>query len=198
MDHNHTNIPEKSTTTELPNITTLSVVSGVLWIVIGYAIIHFLHEQTFFEVLNMGSSIVIQILSGLLTGWVFGIIGRWLFRSPQFRDTLDDYYIVKQLKMLSLSNAQIVQVSMIAGISEEILFRAAIQPIIGIWLTSLIFIGVHGYIRFKTLGHSIFTLFTFLLSVLLGLLFIYFGIISAMIAHAIYDIILLKELKSSD
>lgn len=197
MDRDQSIFPKPPTDTDLPNITTLSVVSGVLWIALGFATIHFFHEPTFFDVITEGSSITIQILSGLITGWLFGEIGRQFLRSPYLKETLDDYFIVKQLKELSLSNSQIVQVSVIAGISEEILFRAAIQPIIGIWLTSLIFIGVHGYIRFKTLGHATFTLFTFLLSVVLGLLFIYYGVISAMIAHAIYDIILLKELKNS-
>jgi len=197
MDHDQSKIPENPLKTESSKITTLSVVSGALWIVIGFVIIYFFHDQSFMGIMEEGSTVAVQILAGLTMGWVFGEIGRWLFRSPYFRATLDDYYIVKQLKEFSLSNSQIVQVSVIAGISEEILFRAAIQPIIGIWLTSLIFIGVHGYIRFKTFGHAIFTLFTFLLSVILGLLFIYFGILSAIIAHAVYDIILLRELKNS-
>lgn len=197
MDPDHSKIAETSSNTESSKITTLSVVSGALWVVIGYAIIHFFHDQSFIVIMKEGSSVAVQILAGLTMGWVFGEIGRWLFRNPHFKDTLDDYYVVKQLKEFSLSNSQIIQVSLIAGITEEILFRAAIQPIIGIWLTSLIFIGIHGYIRFKTLGHAIFTLFTFLLSVVLGLLFINFGIISAIIAHAIYDIILLRELKRS-
>lgn len=118
-----------------------------------------------------------------------------MYKNPKLKETLNDYLIIKELKKFSLTNSQIVQISIVAGLSEEILFRAALQPIIGIWLTSLLFIGVHGYIRFKTTGHAIFTLFTFLLSFLLGLLFMQFGILSAILAHAIYDIILLRELK---
>jgi len=68
---------------------------------------------------------------------------------------------------------------------------------LGIWLTSLIFIGIHGYIRFKTFRHILFTGFTFLLSSVLGVLMIYFGILAAIIAHTVYDIILLRELKKN-
>lgn len=196
MDYKNSGFSESKLSPKPSTLSKLSAASGLLWIVIAFALIHFLHEQSALEILSDGSSIWIQILTGVLAGWIFGEIGRWMFRNPKLKQTLDDYLIIKELKRFSLSNPQILQISIIAGISEEILFRAAIQPLIGIWLTSLIFISVHGYIRFKTFGQTIFTLFTFLLSVLLGLLFIQIGIISAILAHAIYDIILLRELKN--
>lgn len=198
MDNENSGFSESQTSSQPSIITNLSAASGLLWIVMGFSIIHFFHDRSILEILSDGSSIGIQILTGVTVGWIFGEIGRWMFRNPKLKETLDDYLILKELKKFSLSNPQILQISIVAGISEEILFRAALQPIIGIWLTSLIFIGVHGYIRFKTLGHFIFTIFTFLLSVILGLLFIYFGIISAILAHTIYDIILLRELKNEE
>lgn len=197
MDNDNSKFSESSTVSNSSTLTVASVVSGLLWIIIGYTVIHFFHDYSFIEVLTEGSSIAIQILTGTIAGLLFGGAGVWMLRGPKFKKTLDDYFIVKQLKEFSLTNPQILQVSIIAGISEEILFRAALQPVIGIWLTSVLFIGVHGYIRFKTIGHAIFTLFTFLLSVVLGLLFIYFGIVSAILAHAIYDIVLLRELKNT-
>lgn len=196
MDHDNSEFSRSPTTSETSKLTKLSLASGLLWIVIGFTIIHFFHDRSVLNILSEGSAIWVQVLIGLLAGWVFGEIGRWMFKNPKLKQTLDDYLIMKELKKISLTNPQIFQISIVAGISEEILFRAAIQPLIGIWLTSLVFIGIHGYIRFKTPGHSLFTLFTFLLSVLLGLLFLQFGIISAMIAHAVYDIILLRELKT--
>src|SRR5690625_6068387 len=69
-----------------------------------------------------------------------------------------------------------ISLSVVAGISEEFLFRAAIQPLLGVWLTSAIFIGIHGYIRFSTFPKLLYTLFTFLLSCALGYLYIAFGI----------------------
>ncbi len=196
MDHDNSGFSESPVPSDTSTLTKLSAASGVLWIVIGFSFIHFFHDRSILEILSDGTSIWTQILIGIIAGWIFGMIGRWMFRNPKLKKTLDDYLIIKELKKFSLTNPQILQISIVAGISEEILFRAALQPIIGIWLTSLIFIGVHGYIRFKTWGHLLFTIFTFLLSVLLGLLFIYFGIISAILAHAIYDILLLRELKN--
>lgn len=198
MDQYNSGISESKTSSKSSRLSNLSAVSGILWIVLGFTFIHFFHDRTILEILSEGSSIWMQSLTGIAAGWIFGEIGRWMFRNPTLKETLDDYLIVKELKKFSLTNTQILQISGIAGISEEILFRAALQPIIGIWLTSIIFIGIHGYIRFKTIGHFIFTIFTFLLSAILGLLFIQFGILSAILAHAIYDIILLRELKNND
>lgn len=196
MNHDNSEFSEYPASSETSKLTKISIASGLLWIVIGFTIIHFFHDRSIVLILSEGNSVWIQILTGTLAGWISGEIGRWMFKNPKLRETLGDYLIINELKKFSLTNPQIFQISIIAGISEEILFRAAIQPLIGIWLTSLVFIGVHGYIRFKTLGHSLFTIFTFVLSALLGLLFIQYGIISAILAHTIYDIILLQELKN--
>lgn len=196
MNHDNSEFSEYPASSETSKLTKISIASGLLWIFIGFTIIHFFHDRSIVLILSEGNSVWIQILTGTLAGWISGEIGRWMFKNPKLRETLGDYLIINELKKFSLTNPQIFQISIIAGISEEILFRAAIQPLIGIWLTSLVFIGVHGYIRFKTLGHSLFTIFTFVLSALLGLLFIQYGIISAILAHTIYDIILLQELKN--
>lgn len=196
MDHNNSGISQTRASSEPSSLIKLSLFSGILWIVLGFITIHFFHDRSILNILSGSSSIVIQILTGIIAGWLFGEIGRRMFNNPKLKKTLDDYLIIKELKKFSLSSTQVLQISVFAGISEEILFRAALQPIIGIWLTSLIFIGVHGYIRFNTRGHTIFTLFTFLLSVLLGLLFMQFGILSAILAHTVYDVILLRKLNS--
>jgi uncharacterized protein len=154
-----------------------------------------LQEKAFAEIFHAGKPFSAQLLTGFFSGAVFGLTAALMVRFPKLKAVLDDYYIIKQLKELHLSDIQIIQVSAVAGITEEILFRAAIQPIAGIWLTSLIFIGIHGYIRFQTTGQIIFTLFTFLLSMVLGWLFIYFGIIAAITAHAVYDLIVLWKFR---
>lgn len=74
---------------------------------------------------------------------------------------------------------------------EELLFRGAIQPLIGIWFTSLIFIAIHGYIGFRSFGQALFTLLLFGLSMLLGWLFMVIGLVAAMTAHAVYDLLML-------
>lgn len=188
--HKFDDIDTKEEVEKIP-LQKLSLLSGLLWLIIGGLIIHFFQDRSIADSFLEGTDIWIQILTGTLFGLLFGGMGIQIVQHPGLQAAIDDYKIIKHIKKLSLSTWQILSVSIIAGITEEFLFRVAIQPIIGIWITSLIFIGVHGYIRLATVPQFLFTLFTFLLSMMLGYLYIAFGLYSAMIAHAVYDILVL-------
>lgn len=172
----------------------ISILSGLLWVVLGFLIIHYYQSIPISEVFR-GKHFLLQILAGLITGSSIGFAGVIMIRQPSFRRILDEYAIIRQVKELSMTPKQMVYVSLVAGITEEFLFRGAIQPIIGIWWTSLLFIGIHGYIRAQSTTHILYTLFTFILSTVLGVLFIYVGLVSAMAAHFIYDVIVLYGIK---
>jgi len=176
----------------------LSFGSGLLWVLIGSIIIYFFQDSGILEVLFTGLTIEIQLLAGVGGGVIFGIMAGLLMKHPSMDIISEDYFIVKEVKKLELRSFDIFQISIVAGITEEYLFRAAIQPLLGVWLTSLIFVAIHGYISFKSAAHITFALFVFLLSTVLGLLFIFFGIVSAMVAHAVYDIIVLYLLRNKD
>jgi uncharacterized protein len=184
----------RETDSPLPSITTISLLSGIIWLILSVLIIHFFQERLFFDVLIEGESFLIQLAAGTISGILFGLAAVKLIDHPQLKKVLDDYIIIRQIKEYKLTPFQIGHISVVAGITEEILFRAAIQPLIGIWLTSLLFIAIHGYIRFKTLHHFMFGLFVFFLSMMLGYLFIFFGIVAAITAHAVYDVIVLWKI----
>lgn len=174
-----------------PNIIRISLISGAIWMILGAVIIHFGQDRTVLDAFTEGAPIWIQLASGLGFGILFGVMGVQLMKDPTLKDALAEYEIIKTLNELNLGKAQQISVSAVAGITEEFLFRAAIQPVIGIWLTSLIFVGVHGYIKITSVPKFLFTLFTFLLSMMLGYLYMSFGLYSAVMAHFIYDAIVL-------
>jgi membrane protease YdiL (CAAX protease family) len=187
---------DQGNASSFPSITKISLFSGIIWLILSIIIIHFIQKRLFFDVLAEGSPYFIQLASGIFFGILFGVAAISLVNNPQLKKVLDDYVIIRQLKEFSLTPFQIIHISVVAGITEEILFRAAIQPLIGIWLTSLLFIAIHGYIRFKTVPHMMFGLFTFLLSMMLGYLYMFFGIIAAIAAHAVYDVIVLWKISN--
>lgn len=181
-------------TFEKKKLLFISIISGLIWVVLGALIIHFYRGEKIDDVFR-NNHFLIQAFTGLITGSTIGFAGIAMMRLPSFRRILDEYAIIRQVKELSMTPKQMVYVSLIAGISEEFLFRGALQPVIGIWWTSLIFIGIHGYIRLQSKTHLLYTLFTFILSTVLGGLFIYIGLVSAMAAHFIYDVIVLYGIK---
>ena len=75
---------------------------------------------------------------------------------------------------------------------KELLFRAALQPWIGIWLTSLLFGIAHsGTARLHegvSAGKFAYLLFAIGAGVSLGLLYRSAGLVASMTAHAAYDI----------
>jgi hypothetical protein len=172
-----------------------SVFSGLIWLILGSLILYYFQDKTLFSLIAEQQNWLLQILTGSMFGVVLGVAAVLLIRHPAYRHILKDYAIIRQIQEFSLTPVLIFFISIIAGITEEVLFRAAIQPLLGVWITSLIFIAIHGYIRFKSANHFLFTLFTFVLSMVLGLLTMYLGVVSSMAAHAIYDVIVLFGIK---
>jgi membrane protease YdiL (CAAX protease family) len=77
-----------------------------------------------------------------------------------------------------------------AGAGEELLFRGALQPLLGIWWTGLLFALAHfGTGGFKSMnlmkwGYAAFLVIT---SLMLGLVMITIGLITAVVLHSVAD-----------
>jgi membrane protease YdiL (CAAX protease family) len=76
-------------------------------------------------------------------------------------------------------------IALAAGIGEEILFRGAIQPVFGLWFTSIIFAVIH-----VQYGFSPVTVFIILLSVILGIIRRRTNTTVAIFVHVGYDFVL--------
>jgi membrane protease YdiL (CAAX protease family) len=80
--------------------------------------------------------------------------------------------------------------SLCAGIGEEALFRGALQPLLGIVVTSLIFTALHyqtGGFRSMNRMKALYAGIVFLASLLLGALCVQRGLIAAMVVHTVID-----------
>jgi membrane protease YdiL (CAAX protease family) len=76
-------------------------------------------------------------------------------------------------------------IALAAGIGEEILFRGAIQPVFGLWFTSIIFAVIH-----VQYGFSPVTVFIILLAVILGIIRRRTNTTVAIFVHVGYDFVL--------
>lgn len=169
----------------------LSLASALVYVSLTLGIVHYAHEEGVSSLFEHGFSLTGQLLSGLAFGLVAaGFVAYVMFRTP-VAGILRDYTLVDLLAGMKFSRFDRAQVSFFAGVGEELLFRGALQPVIGLWLTSLLFVALHGYFKFTSLLHVLFGVMMFGLSVGLGLLFEWAGLIAAMTAHAVYDYIML-------
>jgi membrane protease YdiL (CAAX protease family) len=133
-------------------------------------------------------------LSQLLVGQVLALIAAavsWvLFRvtanSASSARTIDSY------ARLDLSGLNPLWISIAAAIGEEMLFRAALQPLLGVWIVSLLFLLTHVPVyRFRKLDGATLAqaASVFVGSVVLGYVFQYVGLLAAMLVHAWIDIV---------
>jgi membrane protease YdiL (CAAX protease family) len=92
---------------------------------------------------------------------------------------------------LDLSGFNPLWISLAAAFGEELLFRAALQPLLGIWLASLLFLLAHTPVyQFRRLNRP--TLVqaagVFGVSMALGGIYQYVGLLAAMLVHAALDV----------
>ncbi|SFF77801.1 hypothetical protein SAMN05518865_104296 [Duganella sp. CF458] len=131
-----------------------------------------------------------QVLAGMALGLAAGgISALTTLRKPDseaVRRTAASY------ARLDLSGWNPLWISLAAGMSEELLFRAALQPLVGVWGASLLFLLVHiGAYDFRRLDRAALWQAggVFGMGVVLGFAFDHIGLLAVMIAHAIVDII---------
>lgn len=176
----------------------MSVVSANIYVFFSFLIIRYLHDVGIEEIFGSTFPLWQQLGIGLGAGTVAtGIIYLFINFSP-ISEILSDYGIFEALSNANFSLIDNAQISFFAGAGEELLFRGAIQPLIGNTFTSMIFIAIHGYFKFRSPGHILFGVIMFGLSFMLGLLFEHVGLIAAMTAHAIYDVIMLQIIQRRD
>jgi membrane protease YdiL (CAAX protease family) len=177
------------------NMLGMSLLSFLFYLSLSLLLIYFFHEGGFAAIFEQGYSITVQMAIGLSAGIAAALVVMFLSSRSPIADVLDDFALFRVIANTKFSPFDRVQISLFAGAGEEILFRGAIQPILGIWVTSIIFIAIHGYFKFKSIGHILFGLMLFSLSMMLGVLYEVSGLISAMAAHAIYDLVMLEWTK---
>ena len=177
------------------NMLGMSLLSFLFYLILSLLLIYFLHDGGFWSIFEHGYSITVQMAIGLSAGVAASFVVMFLASRSPIADVLEDFALFRVIAKTEFSPFDRVQISFFAGTGEEILFRGAIQPILGIWVTSIIFVAIHGYFKFKSAGHILFGLMLFSLSMMLGVLYETSGLISAMAAHAIYDMVMLEWAK---
>lgn len=137
---------------------------------------------------NIAQQCGLGLMVGLLAGF-----GAWALIALPFQRPVYDKY-ARLIQSLRLSWADIVFVSICAGVGEELLFRWSIQLLLGIWITALLFVTLHGYLNPLNWRLSIYGLYLVGVIAGLGYLTSGLGVISAAVAHTAIDVVLLAVL----
>jgi uncharacterized protein len=150
------------------------------------------HHQNFIELLFKGISAWQQLIIGTIYGLLSAMLG-WLVINSKFFTRERNKY-AELIGSLNLNLTGIIFISLCAGIGEELAFRAGLQQLLGVWITSVLFVALHGYLNPFNWKISIYGCIMIFVIAGMGYLFENVGLISAMAAHAVFDIVLIKKL----
>jgi membrane protease YdiL (CAAX protease family) len=175
------------------DLIRIAGLSGLLWLSVGAIILYFRDIPTF-SVFQSSIGLFEELGIGLAFGLFFGLLANSMMRIKGFRHIADDLPVNKVVKQADLNIWDVVLISLIAGITEEWLFRGALQPVLGIIITSVLFVAIHGYFKFYNPYQVMFGFFVLCLSFGLGFVFEKAGLLGAMAAHTLYDVIVMRSL----
>lgn len=159
---------------------------------IAYLILSFSDDVDYFDMFGK-DDLLLSIPIGLGFGIAAAFLGILLLKLPLLKETSTFY--ASLFKNLELHWTDILFYSFCAGVGEEILFRGALQPLLGLWFTAILFVILHGYISLKDLKKSSYGLFLIVISAGFGYLTLYYDLFAAMAAHFIFDVIMFIKLK---
>jgi len=166
----------------------LALVTLIGFPLLGWVILGFFEDSPLEVMTRSTSPIIWQVIIGILSGTMIGFLGRWIISRPRLREVGTKY--ARIISTLGISSAGIWFVSFCAGFGEELLFRGALQPLMGIWLTAVIFVAIHGYLNPFNWKISIYGLFMTIAIAGLGYMTEEIGIWAASSAHMMIDVVL--------
>jgi len=170
----------------------LPLAFGINWI---------FHSESLLIIALKGKPLLVQLWVGALIGSSLALLGlgallvgqrhfKWLAALREQMFTL--------FSRVDLSGMNPLLIGITAGLWEEVIFRAALQPIVGIWWGSLIFMLCHtGTGQFWAMNWKkvVYAVGVFAAGVLLGSIFEHIGLLAAILTHALIDIIGLFALR---
>lgn len=160
------------------------------------AVILLFHSRPYIPLLPSGLPVFQQVLLGVAFGglfWAANAIGyKYTTKHPSTQRT------VKSYRRLDLRGWNPLWIALAAGFGEEFLFRGALQPLLGVWFTSVLFVLAHTRAhRLNKFSKQMLlqALTIFVTGVVLGFIARYAGLWTAMIVHAAVDVVSLYTLR---
>ena len=167
----------------------LGLLTLLVFGLLGRFLITYFHGKQVIELLLGPYPIWQQALIGIAFGVISAALATLIVNAAFFKPVkliFDGIFGGLDLKVLDIA-----YLSLCAGIGEELFFRGGLQPWLGVWLTALVFIVLHGYLNPKNWRMSVYGLAMVFVSAGLGYLYQFFGMLSAILAHSVFDFVLL-------
>ncbi|HQW86092.1 MAG TPA: CPBP family intramembrane metalloprotease [Flavobacteriales bacterium] len=176
---------------------TVLLLSGVTLFALGGLgawLIAAVQERGLAEVSGLGHPWWRSLAIGVVLGMITGTGALLLLRQPFLRPVAMRY--AGLLGPLVPKRWHHVVLSLAAGIGEELLFRGALQHWLGVPLTALLFVALHGYLDPRDRRLILYGLYLVVCMLAYGTVARAWGLLPAMVAHTVFDLLLLDRLRA--
>lgn len=150
-------------------------------------------NQTIWDFLKLDEIWRPETILGINFGFAYGFLSLLILRASLFRKM--SIRIDLLVQSLNLTFWDALFLSVCAGVGEELLFRAGIQPHLGLWLSSILFVAIHGYLNPWNWRMSMYGLFILPFILLIGAGMETFGLWFSIGAHFSYDLLLFESMR---
>lgn len=172
------------------------LVTEVVFVLISF-LISFVRGRPFLGLFSSETPLPRQFAIGLLVGVFYStVLAFVILHVPRFATALP--WIHSLVGNLAASMAVAIVVAVAAGIGEEVLFRGTLQPILGLWGSTILFTLIHGAHLLSqrvSVNGLLYLEFVFASSLILGALYSRVGLMAAVWAHASIDAVLLLAIR---
>ncbi|HLV41809.1 MAG TPA: CPBP family intramembrane glutamic endopeptidase [Brumimicrobium sp.] len=166
----------------------LSLVTLLVFPAIGLTLLWFFEDIELLSVFELDRFFSSFTLLGLEFGFIYGFLVVGVSQFPIFEELSKSQS--NMLRNLKLNWVDILFMSFCAGFGEEVLFRAGLQTWLGPWLTSFLFIAVHGYFNPTSWRKSAIGILVFPFIIILSYAYEAFGLWFCIAAHFSYDLLM--------
>ena len=148
-----------------------------------------LQGQPYFAAWIRGANWMSQVGVAIAFAAAAAVASLMVLAAPKLRQMMP---VPEALKQINLHGMRPVAIGIFAGVGEEALFRAALQPVLGLWLGAAVFAIAH--IRTAALGAQVrwkqlvYMINVFFAGIALGLVYEYDGLLAAILIHATIDV----------
>lgn len=175
-------------------VVVFSLGAAAFFLLLSWVITVYFRGQSFPSLFTSGRPLAEQLILGLLLGVELAVYVALIVGKMRAFARLRTFFgkIINQVRPRGFD---MVVVALAAGLSEEVLFRATLQPMLGVWLTSLLFVLSHLGVGKFDRAKIAFGAYVFSMSVLFGFTYEQVGLIAAVAAHASFDLVFLYLLR---
>jgi len=129
-----------------------------------------------------------ETVFGMVFGVIYAFFALLFMGAPVFRKMPNR--VENLVRRMNINIFEAVFLSICAGVGEELLFRAGLQQLFGVWITSILFVAIHGYLNPFNWRMSLYGLLVLPFILLISFGYNTFGLWFSIGAHFSYDLIL--------